>query len=81
MPTAKMSSKGQLTVPKEVRSRLRLATGSRVDFVEDREGYRLVSRKLRVVDLYGVLPKPPRPVTLLEMDAAIAAGAAESMPL
>lgn len=33
MPTAKMTSKGQITIPVEVRRELGLQTGSRVVFV------------------------------------------------
>jgi antitoxin PrlF len=34
VPTATMTSKGQLTVPAEVRERLGLHAGSRVDLVD-----------------------------------------------
>jgi len=33
--TAKLTSKGQLTLPKPVRMRLGVVTGDKVDFVED----------------------------------------------
>ena len=35
MPSSRVSSKGQVTIPLEVRRRLGLRTGDRVDFVED----------------------------------------------
>ena len=78
MPTATLTSKGQITVPIEVRRSLGLRQGSRVDFVPDGHGYRLQARSHRARDLVGVLPKPDRPVTLTEMDIAIAAGASRS---
>jgi AbrB family looped-hinge helix DNA binding protein len=75
MPTATLTSKGQITLPVEVRRGLGLRQGSRVDFVPDGGGYRLEARSHLARDLAGALPKPDRPVTLDEMDQAIAAAA------
>jgi antitoxin PrlF len=73
MPTATMTSKGQITVPKEVRDRLNLETGDRVEFVEDPAGgYRLVPASRDVRELKGLLPPPPKPVSIDEMNRAIA---------
>ena len=41
MPTAKVTSKGQVTIPKKVREGLGIRPGDELDFVEDRRGYRL----------------------------------------
>jgi AbrB family looped-hinge helix DNA binding protein len=38
MPTATVTSKGQITLPKEVREHLHLAEGTRVDFVIESGG-------------------------------------------
>lgn len=38
MPRATITSKGQVTVPKEIRDLLRLGTGDRVDFVVSDDG-------------------------------------------
>lgn len=35
MTTAKVTSKGQITIPKPVRDRLGLRSGDRVDFIEE----------------------------------------------
>lgn len=80
MPTATMTSKGQITVPKEVRDELNLEPGSRVVFVRTPRGaYQIVPRSRNVMDLVGLLHDPDRPViTLEDMEEGIAAGAAES---
>jgi len=75
MPTATLTSKGQITVPIEVRTKLGLRQGSRVHFVADGDGYRIEATTRRARDLAGALPKPARPVSLDEMEAAIAEGA------
>ena len=80
MPSATMTSKGQLTVPVEVRQRLGLHAGSRVSFVETAPGaYELRVERGSVKDLVGLFPWTGVPKTLEEMDAGIADGAAETM--
>jgi AbrB family looped-hinge helix DNA binding protein len=73
-----MTTKGQITVPVEVRRALGLQAGSKVEFVRTERGvYELVVKTGSIRDLYGMLPAPARAVTLEEMDDAIADGAAE----
>ncbi len=72
---SKMTSKGQTTVPKEVRSLLKLKEGTLMEWiVNERDGTAVVKPKtLRAADLAGFLGKPPngRHVTIEEMDDAI----------
>ncbi len=79
MPTATMTSKGQITVPKEVRDDLRLEAGSQVMFVKLPDGqYRIVARTGSIRDLAGILDYPGMPhVTIEEMNDAVAEAAAE----
>lgn len=80
MPTATMTSKGQITVPIEVRRKLDLRAGTRVDFVELPEGgYAVVPATRSIRDLKRILAPTDRIVSLEEMDEAIAAGLAEDM--
>jgi len=82
MATATMTSKGQITVPKEVRDELNLTVGSKVMFVKLQEGqYRLVARTGRIQDLAGMLHDPDRPaLSIDEINDAIAEeGAASGM--
>lgn len=72
---ATLTSKGQVTIPKAVRDALKLRTGDRLDFrVTDDGVVTLVPVTRPVAALKGMLPKPKRAVTLVEMDAAIARG-------
>ncbi|MGB9429122.1 MAG: AbrB/MazE/SpoVT family DNA-binding domain-containing protein [Gammaproteobacteria bacterium] len=72
---ATLTSKGQLTLPKEVRDRLKLHPGDRLDFrLEDDGTVRMVPVSTSVRDLKGILPKPKRALSLEDMDAAIAKG-------
>jgi len=79
MPIATMTSKGQVTVPAEVRRSLGLVAGTRVDFVEDGAGFRIEAKRHSAKSLYGLLPKPSNPVTLEDMEATIARGAILTM--
>ena len=73
---ASMTSKGQVTVPVEARRRLGLHAGSKVDFViNDRDHLELIPVADSVKKLKGIVPKPSRPLSLEEMDTAIAEGA------
>ena len=46
MAKAKLTSKGQVTIPKEVRERLGLRPGDEIEFVEDQESFRVQKRVL-----------------------------------
>jgi AbrB family looped-hinge helix DNA binding protein len=77
MPASTVTSKGQITIPAEVRKDLGLRSGSRVNFVRNDDGsYELVPATGTVSALRGCIAAPAVPVTLEQMDAAIAAGAA-----
>ena len=75
MPTATMTSKGQVTIPKAVRESLHLHTGDRVEFVVHGSDEALVRPITKSVDeVFGRLHAPNQPIlTVEEMDAAIAA--------
>jgi AbrB family looped-hinge helix DNA binding protein len=73
MPTATVTSKGQITIPKPIREFLHLKAGDVLDFVID-ERKQVVVRPgtVDIRELKGMLYRPGRrPVTLEEMDAAI----------
>jgi len=73
MTTATITSKGQVTIPKDVRSRLGIGTGDRVEFVEIKDGvFQIVAATQDVQALKGIVLKPKKPVTIEEMNQAIA---------
>ena len=73
MPSATMTSKGQITIPVEIRRALKLEIGDRVDFLLREDG--VVELRPGSVDLrslFGALVPRARSATLAEMDEAIA---------
>ncbi len=81
VPTSTLTSKGQITLPVEVRRALDLNAGDKLDFVPlDAGGFMLVPVRTDVRRLRGRFAgRVVRPATLEEMDAAIAAGVASAL--
>jgi len=73
---AKLSSKGQATVPKAVRDRLQIRPGDRFKFFFHPDGVIILPR-ISSTRLKGMIPKPAHSVSLEEVDRAIAEGATE----
>lgn len=73
MPTATVTSKGQVTIPKAVREVLRIDAGDQVDFiVTDRGDVIVRGVSLDVRELRGLLKRSGRrAVTVEEMNAAV----------
>jgi AbrB family looped-hinge helix DNA binding protein len=73
---ATVTSKGQITLPKALRDKLKLRPGDRVEFVfgEDQMVH-LVVKHVPVTRLKGMLPRPLQPVSLEDMDNAVQKGA------
>jgi antitoxin PrlF len=74
MATATVTSKGQITIPSQVRNALGLEAGDRVEFVEQGKGqFAIVAATRSVQELKGRFQsKRRKPVTIEEMNAAIA---------
>lgn len=76
MPSATLTSKGQITLPLAVRTMLGLVVGQKVDFVSEGDSFRVVARRPDAPSLKGRFAgRVAKAVSLEEMDAAIAAGA------
>ncbi|ROM50535.1 AbrB family transcriptional regulator [Pseudomonas canadensis] len=79
MATATLTSKGQITIPVQVRTALGLETGDRVEFVEMEDGkFAMIAASKTVHDLKGLIRKPAKAVSLDEMNRAIAAQGAKA---
>ena len=82
MPTATMTSKGQVTIPIEVRRKLKLDAGDKIDFFEDAEGRYVIQPKTgSIMEMMGILRKmgyiPDHVVTIEEMNQAVLDAVAE----
>lgn len=79
MATAIVSSKGQITIPVEVRAALGLKPGDRVEFIEFDVGlFAIRAATHSVQSLKGMIRKPRVPVSVEDMNAAIAARGADA---
>jgi len=76
MSESRMTSKGQITVPKAVRVRLNLKAGDRVLFIVEEDGaVRMRAANKDISSLRGILPPPKRKATIEEIEASIAKAA------
>lgn len=73
MPSSTLTSKGQITLPKEVREHLHVKEGDRVDFLIDEAGHVVLQpARSRLEELWGMLHvRGRRALTVEEMDASI----------
>lgn len=54
MQTSRITSKGQVTIPADLRKKLGLEPGDQVGFVLDTEGLRVVPREHRIEAAFGL---------------------------
>lgn len=67
-----MTSKGQTTVPQEIRELLKLKPGDRIRYVVRNGEVVIKAKNKRLIDLAGILHRPSAPaMSLAEMDEAI----------
>lgn len=75
---SKITSKGQTTLPLEVREHLKVRPGDKVTYLIEDDGVRIIAKTRSAVDLAGILGPPPNgPATLEEIDEAIGRAVAE----
>ncbi|WP_118183212.1 AbrB/MazE/SpoVT family DNA-binding domain-containing protein [Paraburkholderia phosphatilytica] len=80
MASATVTSKGQVTIPVDVRNQLGLSVGDRIEFIQNQETgrYEIVPATRSVTALKGIIRKPAKPVSIEDMNAAIAAQGASA---
>jgi antitoxin PrlF len=72
VPSATVTSKGQITIPIEVRTALGVDAGDKIDFIELEEGqYAIRPRTGSIMDMKGCFPKLGHSPTIEEMDKSI----------
>jgi antitoxin PrlF len=75
MATAAVTSKGQITIPVEVRQKLHLQAGDRVTFIENEDGdFVLKAKTGSLASLKGCVKWTGKPVTIEEMNETIRKG-------
>lgn len=68
-----LTTKGQITLPKLLRDQLHLSPGDRIEFIVGADNcVRMIPRQGSIKNLKAMLPKPSKPVSLEQMDRAIA---------
>jgi antitoxin PrlF len=72
MATSTITSKGQTTIPKSIRSHLKLKAGDRLEFAIEPNGrVVLIPATVDVSELKGMLAPAPRRLSLKQIDNAI----------
>ena len=72
---SKMTSKGQITIPKSIRTKLGLQRGDEVEFyMDNHENLHLLPVKSSIKELKGMVPPAKKIVTIEEMSRAIEIG-------
>lgn len=74
MSTATITSKGQITIPADVRRALSVGAGDRVEFAQIEPGrFLFIVANRSVTELKGMFGKPAKVVSIDDMNQAIAA--------
>lgn len=72
MSISTVTSKGQTTIPQDIRHYLSLQTGDKVEFIIAPAGHVvIVPLSCSVTELKGILPKPKNKVSIEQMKKAI----------
>ena len=73
MTTATVTTKGQITIPAQVRQALKVEAGDRVEFIEIEPGrFEFLAATESVKLLKGMFGRPSKAVSLKQMKEAIA---------
>lgn len=73
MSTSTLTSKGQITIPHEIRTLLGLHTGDKIEFiVQPDKTVSIMPLTADISELKGLLPKPKKTVSIEDMNKAIA---------
>jgi len=71
MPSSTLTSKGQTTLPKEIREQLHLQSGDRIEYTVESGRVYLSPATMTLDELCAILPPPPKAATIENMNATI----------
>jgi len=71
MSIATLTSKGQTTIPQEIRNFLDLRPGDKIEFSIEDDHVVMTPLTVDATELKGLLPKPKKKVSLEDMERAI----------
>lgn len=75
-----ISTKGQITIPSQIREQADLRAGDKVRFmIDDHGSVVLFPIRGSIRDAFGVLPKPKRALSIEEMNEAVQGAIADSV--
>lgn len=67
MEQAKVTSKGQITIPKKIREKLNISPGDKINFVEENDGeIKIYPQKKSIERLKGILHRPDQKALSIE---------------
>ena len=78
MALATITSKGQITIPKDVRATLCLKSGDKINFIVEGSVVRFLPVTKDISSLKGMIKSPAEPVSIEEMKSTIKAKGAGS---
>jgi len=68
---SKLTEKGQVTIPVEIRNVMQLDVGSKLEFINKGDFIVMIPMNKSLKDLKGILPKPDKALSCEEMDEII----------
>lgn len=66
-----VTSKGQTTIPMQIRKQMNISSGDKVEFFSDGKVITIIPIHKSILDLQNLLPKPRISLTCEEMDTVI----------
>ena len=74
-----ITSKGQTTIPRDIRKKLNLITGDNIEYyVNNDSSITLIHSDLDIANLYGIMRKPNKTVSVEDMNKIISERRARS---
>lgn len=66
-----VTSKGQITIPKEIRNKMQLSSGSKLEFFYKDDYIIILPMNKSLKKLKGILPKPEKALSCEEMNEIV----------